>query len=82
MTEPTSDDQIEVVGERKARPTPTDYMALFEQCPGGPQILEELVAIFGNEPYVKGGHEADRETCYRSGQRAVIDFILDRIAKG
>lgn len=66
---------------KPAGPTDLDYQVLFEQMPGGAQILAELVRRFGVEPYVRGGHEADRETCYRAGQRAVIDYILDRVNK-
>ncbi|HDU8661587.1 TPA: hypothetical protein RG707_001361 [Serratia liquefaciens] len=55
---------------------PHDYKTLFTEMPGGPEILDELTARFGKAIYVKGGHEADRETCYRAGQRSVLDFIL------
>lgn len=54
---------------------PQDYKTLFNEMPGGPEILDELTARFGKAIYVKGGHEADRETCYRAGQRSVLDFI-------
>ena len=42
-------------------------------------MLEELTQRFGREAYVKGGTEGDRETCYRAGQRSVLDFILSQI---
>ena len=61
--------------------TPEDYRRIFEEMPGGPQVMEELTRRFGREAYVKGGTEGDRETCYRAGQRAVLDFILMQINK-
>lgn len=59
--------------------TPDDYVAIFEQDPRGALILEELVARFGGNPYVRGGVEAARETDYRAGQLRVVSYILDRI---
>ncbi|MHC9480241.1 Bbp19 family protein [Klebsiella pneumoniae] len=61
--------------------TPEDYRRIFEETPGGPQVLDELTRRFGREAYVKGGTEGDRETCYRAGQRSVLDFILMQINK-
>lgn len=61
--------------------TPEDYRRIFEEMPGGPQVLDELTRRFGREAYVKGGTEGDRETCYRAGQRSVLDFILMQINK-
>lgn len=62
-----------------AKPTDQDYATLFEDMPGGPAILEELVNIYGRNPYVKGGHEADRQTSYNAGAMAVVNYILSRI---
>lgn len=59
--------------------TPQDYQQLFEDMPQGRLILEDLVARFGGNPYVRGGVEASRETDYRAGQLRVVSFILDRI---
>lgn len=61
--------------------TPEDYRRIFEEMPGGQQVMEELTRRFGREAYVKGGTEGDRETCYRAGQRSVLDFILMQINK-
>lgn len=63
----------------KKQITPEDYKRLFEEMPGGPQILDELARRFGQPVFVKGGHEGDRETCFRAGQRTVLDFILIQI---
>ncbi|MET5442937.1 hypothetical protein [Klebsiella aerogenes] len=59
--------------------SPVDYKRIFEEMPGGPQVLDELTRRFGRAAYVPGGTEGDRETCYRAGQRAVLDFILMQI---
>ncbi|MGQ4641956.1 Bbp19 family protein [Raoultella ornithinolytica] len=59
--------------------SPADYKRIFEEMPGGAEVLDEITRRFGREAYVKGGTEGDRETCYRAGQRSVLDFILMRI---
>lgn len=59
--------------------TPKDYQCLFEEMPGGAQVLAALTRRFGRAVYVAGGSEGDRETCYRAGQRSVLDFILMQI---
>lgn len=58
---------------------PEDYRRLFEETPGGPQVLEELTRRFGGAVFVKGGPEGDRQTCFNAGQRDVLDFILRRL---
>lgn len=60
-------------------PTPAEFKAIFEDDLRGAAILDHLVARFGRQVYVKGGHEADRETCYRAGQRDAIEFIVNQI---
>lgn len=59
--------------------SPADYKRIFEEMPGGAEVLDEITSRFGREAYVKGGTEGDRETCYRAGQRSVLDFILMQI---
>ncbi|HDZ9166227.1 TPA: hypothetical protein RUY79_001564 [Klebsiella quasipneumoniae subsp. quasipneumoniae] len=61
--------------------SPADYKRIFEEMPGGAEVLDEITRRFGREAYVKGGTEGDRETCYRAGQRSVLDFILMQINK-
>ncbi|WP_158785140.1 hypothetical protein [Pantoea sp. BAV 3049] len=56
-----------------------DYKRLFEETAGGPEVLDELVRVFGGAIFVKGGAEGDRQTCYKAGQRSVLDFILLKI---
>lgn len=58
---------------------PADFKRVFEEMPGGAEVLNELTRRFGRAVYVTGGNEGDRETCYRAGQRSVLDFILREI---
>ncbi|MGG6196155.1 hypothetical protein ACQV2B_19005 [Pantoea allii] len=64
------------------QPTDQDYTTLFENCPAGPDILEQLVAVFGKNPYVNGGHEGDRQTAFNAGQLSVVNYILHRVDRG
>jgi hypothetical protein len=57
-------------------PTPKDYAELFEDDKRGAAILEHMTRMFATKVYVKGGHEADRQTCYNAGQRDVLEFIV------
>ncbi len=59
--------------------TPEEYKAIFEDDRRGAALLDDLTARFARSVYVKGGHEADRETCYRAGMRDVIEFIVSQI---
>lgn len=65
-----------------SQPTDLDYSTLFENCPAGPEILDQLIAIFGKNPYVSGGHDADRQTAFNAGQLAVVNYILNRVDRG
>ncbi len=52
-----------------------DYR-VFTDTKAGQLVLIALEQRFGTQPvFVPGGHEGDRETCRRAGQREVIDFI-------
>lgn len=55
------------------------YARVFENHPDGKAVLEDLVRRFCRDPYVAGGHEGDRASCYNAGKRAVLDFIVNRI---
>ena len=61
------------------RATPEAYARVFEQHHEGVLILEDLTRRFGGALFVKGGEEGRRETDYRLGRRAVLDFILSQI---
>ena len=59
--------------------TPQDYKAIFEDDKRGAALLDDLTRRFAGKVYVKGGLEADRETCYNAGKRDVIEFIVTQI---
>lgn len=59
--------------------TPEIYARVFENHAEGKLILEDLVRRFCVAGYVAGGHEADREQCYRAGRTAVVQHILNQI---
>lgn len=65
----------------KRKPTPMDYYQLFEAHPIGRDVLDDLVNIFGGATYVRGGQDADRETCFKSGKKFVVDHILIQVSK-
>jgi hypothetical protein len=55
------------------------YARVFENHAEGKLILEDLVAKFGRNPFVKGGPEGDRSTCFNAGQLSVVSHILNHI---
>ncbi len=66
----------------KPPPLPPEvYARVFENTPEGEKVLDELVARFGKNPYVKGGQEADRQTAFNSGALEVVNYILRRITQ-
>lgn len=54
------------------------YGRLFE-LDDAKAVLADLETKFGKASYVAGGHEADRQTCYNEGAKAVIQFIRKQI---
>lgn len=54
------------------------YARVFEHGEGA-LVLEDLTARYGGALFVKGGEEGRRETDYRLGRRALLDFILGQI---
>lgn len=58
---------------------PAMYARVLEQNPEGAAILDDLVRRFGGALFAKGGEEGRRETDYRLGRRAVLDFMLGQI---
>ncbi|WP_213073158.1 hypothetical protein [Acinetobacter bouvetii] len=59
--------------------TAETYRNLFDLDINGMRILEHLAATFCKSIYVRGGLEADRESCFRAGQNDVVQFILKQI---
>lgn len=58
---------------------PATYARVFEGHADGVLILEDLIARFGGALFVKGGEEGRRETDFRLGRRAVLDFIVGQV---
>ena len=59
--------------------TPETYRNVFDLDQNGIRILEDLVARYCRSSYVPGGHDAERESCYRAGAASVVNFILTKI---
>ena len=67
-------------GPRQPEPLRAEvYARVFENFPEGKLVLEDLVRRFARSPYVAGGPEGERASCYNAGKRAVLDFIVGRI---
>lgn len=58
---------------------PEAYARVFVNHPEGVQILDELIARFGGNPYVRGGLEQQRQTDFNAGKLEVVNFLLRRI---
>jgi hypothetical protein len=67
------------MSEKLTKATPEMYARVFENHAEGKIVFEDLVARFGGNPYVKGGHEGDRETAFNAGSLKVISFVVGRI---
>ncbi len=62
-----------------AEHTLQDYF-VFSDDKRAALVLDALEQRFCTQPiFVAGGHDGDRETCRRVGQREVIDFIHKQI---
>jgi len=59
--------------------TAETYRNLFDLDINGVRVLEHLATTFGKSIYVRGGLEADRESCFRAGQNDVVQFILKQV---
>lgn len=65
------------------RVDPAAYARVFEGHHEGALILEDLNRRFGSvNLFVKGGVDGQRETDFRLGRRAVMDFIFNQINMG
>lgn len=58
-----------------------DYQLVFEMGTSGPLVLLDLMNRFCQGTYVRGGIDAARETDFRCGKRAVVEFIQAQIDK-
>lgn len=62
-----------------SKATAETYRNVFDLDVNGKRILEDLVARYCKSSYVRGGQDAERESCYRAGQAAVVNHILSKI---
>ncbi len=69
------------VKTRMSRPaTPETYRNVFDLDYNGQRVLAHLTFMYANKSsYVRGGHDAERESCFRAGQADVIGFIYKQI---
>lgn len=75
-----ADNFISIISEDRAKPR--DYVSTFEYSKQGRMVLEQLVNVFESQgTFVRGGQDAERESCYKQGQKSVIDFINLQLAK-
>lgn len=66
---------------RKARTaTPETFCNVFDLDLNGQRVIDHLESKFAStSTYVRGGQEAERESCYRAGQASVIGYIFSQI---
>ena len=69
------------VKAKKMRPaSPETYRNVFDLDCNGQRVLAHLTFMYANKSsYVRGGHDAERESCFRAGQADVIGFIYKQI---
>lgn len=81
---PKSEEEPETghfVKAKKMRPaSPETYRNVFDLDYNGQRVLAHLTFMYANKSsYVRGGHDAERESCFRAGQADVIGFIYKQI---
>lgn len=71
------------VRTRQLRPaSPETYRNVFDIDLNGQRVLDHLEMVFAKKSaYVRGGQDAERESCFRAGQAHVIGFIFNQINK-
>lgn len=70
-----------VVRRLMRKATSETYRNVFDLNVNGQRILEDLTGRFCRVSYVQGGHDAERESCYRAGQSSVVNLILAKISQ-
>lgn len=70
-----------VVQRLMRKATPETYRNVFDLNVNGQRILEDLTGRFCQASYVRGGQDAERESCFRSGQSSVVNLILVKISQ-
>ena len=64
------------------RATPETYRNVFDLDVNGQRVLDDLELVFSSKStYVRGGHDAERESCFRAGQTSVVGHIFKQINK-
>ncbi|WP_180060949.1 hypothetical protein [Acinetobacter sp. YH12124] len=81
---PKSEEEPETghfVKAKKMRPaSPETYRNVFDLDYNGQRVLAHLTFMYANKSsYVRGGHDAERESCFRAGQADVLGFIYKQI---
>ena len=84
---PKSEEEPETghfVKAKKMRPaSPETYRNVFDLDYNGQRVLAHLTFMYANKSsYVRGGHDAERESCFRAGQADVLGFIYKQIKIG
>lgn len=68
------------IKRRYYRPvTAATYRNLFDIDVNGVRVLEHLTSLFCKSTYVRGGQDAERESCFRAGERNVVEFIIKQV---
>lgn len=85
-SKPKSEEESETghfVKAKKMRPaSPETYRNVFDIDINGQRVLDHLELVFAKKStYVRGGQDAERESCFRAGQSSVIGFIFNQINK-
>ena len=73
-----AEDFIRLIQVERAKPL--DYVNTFEHSDSGRKVLEQLITLFDQSAYVKGGTDAERDTLFKLGQKSVIEFISYTLA--
>lgn len=64
------------------RATPETYRNVFDLDINGQRVIDHLQLTFANKStYVRGGQDAERESCFKAGQATVVGFIINQINK-
>ena len=62
------------------RANPGTYRNVFDLDINGKRVIDHLERTFASaNSYVRGGHDAERESCFKAGQASVIGFIFKQI---
>lgn len=78
---PVEDKQAFVQRTELTRATAETYKNVFDLDINGQRVLEDLTRRFCKTTYVRGGHDAERESCFRSGQNSIPQFIINQITR-